>query len=135
MVRATNFSETMTWSFVLSPSGRGQSLYFAIFPRTTSSRARSVPDMLLLSVLLLSSLCFAAFTTPPQSFTNTAIARTIELGGATTQVTTQYTVKSSVDGPGEYHLALAGERDEEPAWWEVTIGGKAVEGLEVVFSR
>ncbi|CAD6584510.1 MAG: dolichyl-diphosphooligosaccharide--protein glycosyltransferase subunit 1 [Tremellales sp. Tagirdzhanova-0007] len=89
--------------------------------------------MLLPSVfLLLLPLSFAAFTPPPQTFINTLIARTIELGGATTQVTTQYNVKSSVDGPGNYYLTLAGDRDEEPAWWEVTVGGKAVEGVEIV---
>ncbi len=76
-----------------------------------------------------------ALPTPPQNFINTAIARTVELGGATTQVTTQYNVKATKDGPGEYHLALAGERDEEPAWWEVMIGGKAVEGVTSVSSR
>ena len=92
--------------------------------------------MLLPSVfLLLLPLSFAAFTPPPQTFINTLIARTIELGGATTQVTTQYNVKSSVDGPGNYYLTLAGDRDEEPAWWEVTVGGKAVEGVEIVSSR
>ncbi|WRT64738.1 uncharacterized protein IL334_001672 [Kwoniella shivajii] len=64
----------------------------------------------------------------PQTYINTAIARTIELGGLTTQVTTQYNIKPTDNNPGEYFLALAGEKDELPAWWEVSLGGKKLEG-------
>ncbi|OCF76992.1 oligosaccharyltransferase complex subunit alpha (ribophorin I) [Kwoniella mangroviensis CBS 8886] len=64
----------------------------------------------------------------PQTYINTAIARTIELGGLTTQITTQYNIKPLDNSPGEYHLALAGENDFEPAWWEVSLGGKKLEG-------
>lgn len=69
---------------------------------------------------------------PPANFVNTAVARTVELVGATTQVTTQYNVKSAVDSPGDYYLALAGKGDEEPAWWEVNVGGKEAEGVKVI---
>jgi oligosaccharyltransferase complex subunit alpha (ribophorin I) len=69
-----------------------------------------------------------ALSTPPQNFVNTAIARTVELGGATTQIITQYNVKSLADGPGDYYLALVGKGDVEPAYWEVSVGGKAVQG-------
>lgn len=37
-----------------------------------------------------------------------------------------------MDSPGEYHLALGGEEDALPAWWEVSIAGKAVEDLVAV---
>lgn len=85
--------------------------------------------------LLLLPLIYAAKV--PQTYINTAIARTIELGGATTQLTTQYNVKALTDGPGDYILALAGEGDEEPSWWEVSVGGKSSSGLGLVtdFSR
>ncbi|OXG13757.1 oligosaccharyltransferase complex subunit alpha (ribophorin I) [Cryptococcus neoformans Tu259-1] len=76
-----------------------------------------------------------ALSPPPQTYVNTAIARTIELGGATAQVTTQYNIKATADEPGEYHLALSGDGDEIPAWWEVAIGGKAVEGIRVLDDR
>ncbi|WVQ83289.1 hypothetical protein IAT38_005428 [Cryptococcus sp. DSM 104549] len=88
----------------------------------------------ILSLPLL-SLALAATPPPPQTFINTAVVRTYELGGATAHVTTQYNVKALEDGPGEYHLALAGEGDEEPAWWEVTVGGEAVEGVTVLDDR
>jgi oligosaccharyltransferase complex subunit alpha (ribophorin I) len=63
---------------------------------------------------------------PPSNYINTAVARTIELIGSTTQITTQYNIKTTTNNPGEYYLALAGLGDEEPAWWEVSIGGKEV---------
>lgn len=80
--------------------------------------------------LLLAPVALAL--SPPPNFINTAIARTVELVGATTQITTQYNVKSAVDGPGDYYLALAGKGDEEPAWWEINVSGKEAEGVKVV---
>jgi oligosaccharyltransferase complex subunit alpha (ribophorin I) len=85
--------------------------------------------MRLLLALLLLPFSLAA---PASNFLNTAIARTVELEGATTSVTTQYNVKSLVDGPGEYWLALSGKGGKEPAWWEVLVGGKAVEGARLL---
>ena len=81
-----------------------------------------IPQIISL-VLLPLSLALA----PPQNFVNTAVARTIELGGAIAQSTTQYNVKATKDSPGTYHLALAGEGDVDPAWWEVTVDGKPAE--------
>lgn len=87
------------------------------------------PSMMYLAALTSLALPLAlALSTPPQNFVNTAIARTVELGGATTQIITQYNVKSLADGPGDYYLALVGEGDVEPAYWEVSVGGKAVQG-------
>jgi oligosaccharyltransferase complex subunit alpha (ribophorin I) len=85
----------------------------------------------ILSSLLLAGLAFAA----PRSdaYINSAIARTVELGGATTSVTTQFNIKSLSDAPGEYHLALARSKGEEGPFWEISVGGKKVEGLQVDF--
>ncbi|WVR04659.1 hypothetical protein IAU60_001670 [Kwoniella sp. DSM 27419] len=88
-----------------------------------------------LAALSCAALGQAALSAPPQSYVNTAIARTVELGGLTTLVTTQYNVKSTADGPGEYWLALAGEDDEVPAWWEVSVGGKKVDGVRLLDER
>jgi oligosaccharyltransferase complex subunit alpha (ribophorin I) len=78
--------------------------------------------MLALALFLL-PLSLAA---PSHNFLNTAIARTIELGGATTSSQTQYSVKALSDAPGLYHLALSTSRGKEVAdWWEVSVGGKA----------
>ena len=83
----------------------------------------------ILSSLLLASFALAA----PRSdaYINTAISRTVELGGATSTVTTQLNVKSLSDSAGEYHLALAQSEGEEGPYWEVTVQGKKVEGLQV----
>lgn len=67
----------------------------------------------------------------PQSFVNTAVARIVELGGSTATITTQYNVKALVDDPGPYILALGGKNSEVPAWYEVQIGGKAVNDVVV----
>ncbi|WVQ75945.1 hypothetical protein IAR50_005580 [Cryptococcus sp. DSM 104548] len=91
---------------------------------------------MLLAALFLPLLSVAsALAPPPQVFKNTAVARTLELAGATAHVTTQYNIKALVDGPGEYHLALAGDGDLIPAWWEVAIGGKNVEGVTILSNR
>ncbi|EIW71206.1 hypothetical protein TREMEDRAFT_71088 [Tremella mesenterica DSM 1558] len=88
---------------------------------------------LLLPIALLVSLVQA--TSPPQNYINTAIARTVELGGATTSITTQYNIKSLIDDPSEYWLALAGSGDLEPAWWEVKLGGQDVESRLLLHSE
>jgi len=65
----------------------------------------------------------------PQSFINTAVARTVELGGSTASVTTQYNVKALVDDPESYILALGGKGEDAPAWYEIQVGSKPVEGV------
>jgi len=79
--------------------------------------------------LLLAPL--AAALSPPANYINTAVARTVELVGSTTQITTQYNIKSTTNNPGEYYLALSGRNEEEPAWYEVTVGGKEIEAKVV----
>lgn len=65
----------------------------------------------------------------PQSFLNTAVARTVELGGSTATVTTKYNVKALVNDPESYVLALAGKDQDAPAWYEIQVGSKPVEGV------
>lgn len=80
-----------------------------------------------ISSLALALVPCAWALSPPANYINTAIARTVELVGATTHFTTQYNVKSTTDSPGEYYLALAGKGDDAPAWWEVSVGGQEVQ--------
>ena len=102
-----------------------QHLCLGITALALSFGATRAAMRLLLSVFPL--LALAKALSPPQSFVNTAIARTVELGGATTSVNTQFNVKANVDGPGDYWLALAGDGQPEPAWWEVKVAGQEVE--------
>jgi oligosaccharyltransferase complex subunit alpha (ribophorin I) len=85
--------------------------------------------MRLALALLLAPITLAL--SPPANYINTAVARTIELVGSTTQITTQYNIKSTSNTPGEYYLALSGTGENEPAWYEVTVGGQEVTGKPV----
>lgn len=115
----------------------GQRQLYDLYCNCTSVYSPSPPEKrqaMLLATALLLPLALA-LSPPPQTYVNTAIARTVELGGATAQVTTQYNIKATADEPGEYHLALSGDGDDIPAWWEVAIGGKAVEGVRILDDR
>ncbi|EMD40822.1 hypothetical protein CERSUDRAFT_111404 [Gelatoporia subvermispora B] len=59
------------------------------------------------------------------SFENTAIVRTIELGGSLVHVTTTYAVKALEDGSRLYTLALAEREHEKTSWLEAKIKGEA----------
>lgn len=83
-------------------------------PTPTISMLPSLPR-LLLPLLVGSLLANAA----PPAFVNTAVVRTVDLGGATTQVTTTFTAKALVDGATEYLLALGKEDDARLGWLEV----------------
>lgn len=118
-------------------SAGGQRQLYNLYCNCTCVYSSSPPEKrqaMLLATALLLPLALA-LSPPPQTYVNTAIARTVELGGATAQVTTQYNIKATADEPGEYHLALSGDGDDIPAWWEVAIGGKAVEGVRILDDR
>lgn len=83
----------------------------------------------LFTLALVPLIAAQVITPPPRTYVNTAVARTVELGGASTLVTTQFNVKALADSPGPYHLALVGEGDALPAWWEVAKSGKPIEGV------
>lgn len=85
-------------------------------------------SLLAISSVLLSALSSAA--SPPPTYENTAITRTVTLGGSISTITTLYNVKALTDSPGDYELALGGKGEDEPVWWEVLIGGKKLEGKE-----
>ncbi|KAI0736193.1 oligosaccharyl transferase alpha subunit [Fomitopsis betulina] len=73
-------------------------------------------------LLLLSLLCpsFAS----AHSFENTAVVRTIDLGGSLVHVTTTYAVKALENGATVYTLALAEREHERTSWLEAKIKGQ-----------
>ncbi|KAH9938268.1 oligosaccharyl transferase alpha subunit [Fomitopsis serialis] len=73
-------------------------------------------------LLLLSLLC-PSFSSA-HSFENTAIVRTIDLGGSLVHVTTTYAVRALEDGAAVYTLALAGREHERTSWLEAKIKGE-----------
>ncbi|CAL1700943.1 unnamed protein product [Somion occarium] len=67
------------------------------------------------------------------SFENTAIVRTVELGGALVHITTTYAVKALEDGSAVYTIALGDDEHEKTSWLEAKIKGQsAVLPLEKV---
>lgn len=83
-----------------------------------SSRWRAIPFLLL--GLLVPSLTCAS-----QSFENTAIVRTVELGGSLVHVTTTYAVKALEDGSSLYTVALGQDERKRTSWIEAKIKGQS----------
>ena len=96
--------------------------------RTTSSsppfphimpRHWRAPFSLLLSVLAVPLCTLAA-----NSFENTAIVRTVDLGGALVHVTTTYAVKALEDGSSVYTIALGEQEHAHTSWLEAKLKGQ-----------
>ncbi|PPR06967.1 hypothetical protein CVT26_004287 [Gymnopilus dilepis] len=75
---------------------------------------------LTLQFLLLAASHFAV----GQSVENTAIVRTVELGGSVVHVTTTYAIKSLEDGLKSYTIALGHGDKVKTSWVEATIKGQ-----------
>ncbi|KZT74272.1 Ribophorin I [Daedalea quercina L-15889] len=73
--------------------------------------------------LLLLSLLYPLLTSA-HSFENTAVVRTIDLGGSLVQVTTTYAVKALENGATVYTLALAEREHKRTSWLEAKIKGQ-----------
>ncbi len=76
------------------------------------------------------SLLILAFIAPSlvsagHSFENTAIVRTVELGGSLVHVTTTYAAKALEDGSNKYTIALGELEFEKTSWLEAKIKGQA----------
>jgi oligosaccharyltransferase complex subunit alpha (ribophorin I) len=58
------------------------------------------------------------------SFENTAIVRTVELGGALVHVTTTYAVRATEPGAAVYTIALSERDAARTSWLEARIKGQ-----------
>ncbi len=75
--------------------------------------------------VLLSFLRVTVFAlNVPPSFENTAIVRTIELGGSAVHVTTSISTRSLADNNAKYFFVLPKEQDGLSKWVEAKIKGK-----------
>ncbi|KAH8105956.1 oligosaccharyl transferase alpha subunit [Cristinia sonorae] len=77
-----------------------------------------------LPLFLLTTL--APFFAAGHSFENTAIVRTVELGGSVVHVTTTYAVKALEDGASVYTIALGEKEKESTSWLAAKIKGQSV---------
>ncbi|KAF4619525.1 hypothetical protein D9613_005085 [Agrocybe pediades] len=74
---------------------------------------------------LLPLLAYAASVlASSQSFENTAIVRTVELGGAVVHVTTTYAIKSLEDGLKAYTIALGRDERAKTSYLEAKVKGQ-----------
>ena len=75
--------------------------------------------------LLALSLIAPSFVFASQAFENTAIVRTIELGGSLVHVTTTYAVKVLEVGSSVYTVALGPEERKKTSWVEARVKGQS----------
>lgn len=83
-----------------------------------AKRWRSLP-------LLVLGLIAPSFASASQSFENTAIVRTVELGGSLVHVTTTYAIKALEAGSSVYTIALGPEENKRTSWVETKIKGQS----------
>lgn len=74
--------------------------------------------------LLVSAFVLPLCASAANSFENTAIVRTVELGGALVHVTTTYAVKALEDGSSVYTLALGEQEHAHTSWLEAKLKGQ-----------
>lgn len=75
--------------------------------------------------LLLSVFIFPLCSSAANTFENTAIVRTVELGGSLISVTTTYAVKALEDGSSVYTLALGEQEHARTSWLEAKLKGQS----------
>lgn len=73
---------------------------------------------------ILFALVSSSFAAKSQPFENTAIVRSVELGGSQVHVTTTYAVKALQAGSKVYSLALGPEERDKTSWLEVRLKGQ-----------
>lgn len=75
--------------------------------------------------LLLASSFFHSFAFAGPAFENTAIVRTVELGGSLVYVSTTYAVKALEPDQTTYHITLGKGEKEKTSWIEAKVKGQA----------
>jgi dolichyl-diphosphooligosaccharide---protein glycosyltransferase subunit 1 (ribophorin I) len=75
------------------------------------------------ALLLFLSISFTTVYANSPSFENTAVVRTVELGGDLTHITARYSVRALNDGVGEYTFALGEEDHDLTSWMQAKVKG------------
>jgi oligosaccharyltransferase complex subunit alpha (ribophorin I) len=73
---------------------------------------------------LLFFLSVTSVLASSHSFENTAIVRTVELGGSIVHVTTTYAIKALEDGLKTYTVTLGRDEKEKTSWLQATVKGQ-----------
>lgn len=83
-------------------------------------RWRTLPNLLLVSALT------PTFSLASLSFENTAIVRSIELGGSLVHVSTTFAVKALQPGQSTYQILLGKAERAKTSWLDVKVKGQTV---------
>ena len=75
---------------------------------------------------ILLGLFASSLVSAEHSFENTAIVRSVELGGALVHVTTTYAVKALEDDSSIYTIALADAEQKKTSWIQAKMKGQTV---------
>ena len=78
------------------------------------------------AVSLLLGLFVLPLVSAEHSFENTAIVRTVELGGSLVHVTTTYAVKALEDDSNIYTIALSEDEHKRTSWIQAKMKGEPV---------
>ncbi|KAF8845769.1 Ribophorin I [Paxillus ammoniavirescens] len=74
--------------------------------------------------LLLAASLFSSLSLAGPAFENTAIVRSVELGGSLVHVTTTFAIKALEPGQTVYHIALGKDEREKTSWIEAKVKGQ-----------
>ncbi len=89
-----------------------------------------LPSWLRLPVLALATLSSSLVSALPHSFENTAVVRSIDLGGSLVYATTTYAIRALEDGAKHYIVSLGEKEAQTVSWFEAKLKGQS-EPLEV----
>ena len=78
------------------------------------------------AITLLLGLFIFPLVCAEHSFENTAIVRTVDLGGSLVHVTTTYAVKALEDGSNIYTIALSENEHKRTSWIQAKMKGESV---------
>ncbi|KAI9447969.1 oligosaccharyl transferase alpha subunit [Lactarius indigo] len=78
-----------------------------------------------LPVLALASLSWSFVSAASHSFENTAIVRTVDLGGSLVHVTTTYAIRALDNGAQQYLVTLGEKEAQSTSWFEAKLKGQS----------
>lgn len=74
--------------------------------------------------LALASFSCSFVSAVSHSFENTAIVRTVDLGGSLVHVTTTYAIRALEDGAEQYFVTLGENEARSTSWFEAKLKGQ-----------
>jgi oligosaccharyltransferase complex subunit alpha (ribophorin I) len=79
-----------------------------------------------LPVLVLATLSCTLVSAASHSFENTAIVRTVDLGGSLVSVTTTYAIRALEDAAQKYVVSFGEKEHASVSWFEAKLKGQSV---------